>query len=983
MFSKTNSRKKDENDSGKFINDLETISKALYTDKMSISRSKSFENPRLPNPKQKKKKPKKISKDDASKKDKKPSIWTWKGLKALTNARTRRFNCCFSLLVHSIDNLPAIFDDVCLVVHWKRRDGEQMTRPVKVFQGVAEIEEQLTHSCSVYGTKSGPHHFAKYEAKHFLLYVSVYNANELDLGKHRVDLTRLLPLTLEELEDEKSSGKWTTSFGLSGKARGATMNVSFGYVVIANNNNNNNHKSVPDSPRKDSEKEPKLGGRFDLSDKTNIICRVESLPARLNNLDETSEDIKDLHEVFPESGPELSECEKVHYQKLDEEASDALDGNKSVAGEMVCETKREISELHVMEKGIEELSRETDVEETICQKDEQQSISSKESLMKELETALSHATDLVNEGLDSEEDEENDHVLGLDTLADSVANDFLDMLGIDRSPSCLSSESDPESPRERLLKQFEKDNGGLLDLEIENDHISMVSAWEDISTELPNLETSGPRIQTRASEMEGLENEALMREWGLDEEAFQSSPMSNSSGYGSPVDEPMAEIPGLVEGLSPFARTKNGGFLRSMKPGLFESARNGGSLVMQVSSPVVVPAEMGSGVMDVLQGLAALGIEKLSMQANRLMPLEDVAGRTIQQIAWEAGSFLEGPERQGLLQHESTKTTEKSVKRIISSEYVAMEDLAPLAMDKIEALSIEGLRIQSGMSDEGAPSNITAQSIGEFSALKGNNSVNFAGGPIDLNGTGGLQLLDIKLNDGQDVDGLIGLSLTLDEWIRFDSGEIEDHDLFTERTSKILTAHHATSLDAFCRKSRRVKGRKYGLLGNNFTVALMVQLRDPLRNYEPVGSPMLSLVQVERVFVPPKLRIYKNVPPIGNISEEEEEDKHVHAKEEEAVIIPQYKITEVHVAGLKVGTGKKKLWGSVNQEQAGSRWLLANGMGKKYKHPLMKAKPVVKNLAQPGDTLWSISSRAHGKGDNWKDIRNPNDVFASENIRKH
>lgn len=76
--------------------------------------------------------------------------------------------------------------------------------------------------------RSGPHHSVKYEAKHFLLFVSVYDAPELDLGKHRIDLTRLLPLTLEELEEQKSSGKWTTSFKLSGKARGATMNVSFG-----------------------------------------------------------------------------------------------------------------------------------------------------------------------------------------------------------------------------------------------------------------------------------------------------------------------------------------------------------------------------------------------------------------------------------------------------------------------------------------------------------------------------------------------------------------------------------------------------------------------------------------------------------------------------------------------------------------------------------------------------------------------------------
>jgi len=39
-------------------------------------------------------------------------------------------------------------------------------------------------------------------------------------------------------------------------------------------------------------------------------------------------------------------------------------------------------------------------------------------------------------------------------------------------------------------------------------------------------------------------------------------------------------------------------------------------------------------------------------------------------------------------------------------------------MDKIEALSMEGLRIQSGMSDEDAPADISAKSIVDVSASR-------------------------------------------------------------------------------------------------------------------------------------------------------------------------------------------------------------------------------------------------------------------------
>ncbi|KAL2553812.1 hypothetical protein Fot_07431 [Forsythia ovata] len=1258
MFSKTGSSRKkigENSGDGMFLKDLGTINKGLYMDKTwpraaiptISSRSKAVEKSHLPESKkavekshlpESKTKPKDANNTKNSLDKNKKSIWSWKGIKALTHIRNRRFNCCFSLQVHSIEGLPATFNDISLVVYWKRREGELMTVPVRVHQGVAKFEEQLlTHKCSVYGSRSGPYHSAKYEAKHFLVYVLVYDAPELDLGKHRVDLTRLLPLTLEELEEEKNLGKWTTSFRLSGKARGATMNVSFGYVVIGDDTSVDRQMSLIQSLRQDCASTTELG-ELDHKNELNIP-HVGSVPARSSTSNLPAEDIKELHEVMPISRSKLSDSVKILYQKLDEENScdyklevdsfsepaSSLKPNTraSDAGKESSETEWETTEGSVVEKAIEDSEKENvqsdvgalnfaqgsdggslenasaikvpldrgipllpSVEEIGCRRDdpsisdhnsEQSEVCTKESLIEGLETALTSSdlvnegfdtqedesdvlhqeksfeiksnyrdvplsletaqgsdgeglenastikvpldrdvpllpsveeigcrrdepsisdynskqsevctresligletaltssSDFVNEGFDSQEDESDvlhqeksfeiqsnyrDHrkgkSLSLDDVNESVASEFLERLEIEHSPFGLSSESEPESPRERLLRQFEKDalSGGssLFNFDMDNNSSEFVndfqsdSVWEPIYEDFHNssmfqdyeemtkIETDAVRTKTRASVLEGLETEVLMREWGLNGDAFQHSPPSSSGGFGSPIDVPPEDpqqLPPLAEGLGSFIQTKNGGFLRSMNPVLFKNAKNGGSLVMQVSSPVVVPAEMGSGIIDILQGLASVGIEKLSMQANKLMPLEDITGKTMQQIAWEASSSLDESERQGLLQHESEHAQNISLEEMrveaksfgsrlnkfnsgslgSDSEYVSLEDLAPFAMDKIEALSIEGLRIQSGMSDEDASSNISPQSIGGFSALKGK-TVD-VGGSVGLDGTGGLQLLDIKDN-GEDIDGLMGLSLTLDEWMRLDSGEIDDEDLISERTSKILAAHHATSLDSFHGRSRgekrRGKGRKCGLLGNNFTVALMVQLRDPLRNYESVGTPMLSLIQVERVFVPPKPKIYSTVSQARSYDKEEEESKTAkseniieESKEDkihEEVPVPQYKITEVHVAGLKIETGKKKLWGSSNQEKSGSRWLLANGMGKK-KHPLMKSKAIANSSApasspaattvQPGDTLWSISSRVHGTGAKWKElaalnphIRNPNVIFPNEKIR--
>ncbi|KAK8515467.1 hypothetical protein V6N12_075509 [Hibiscus sabdariffa] len=1135
MLSRVEARKRigGNSSNGKLLNEIETINKALYLDRNRptnsfsgfSSGSKPARKTNLPEPKSKLKN----SNEDPLSKEKK-SIWNWNPLKAFSNVGNRRFACCFSLQVHSIVSLPVNFNDLSLCVHWKRRDGDLMTRPCKVFNGIAEFEEQLTLTCTVYGVRSGLS--AKYEAKHCLVYASVLGTPDLDLGKHRVDLAGIFPHTLEELEEEKSSGKWTTSFKLSGKAKGAIMNVSFGYMIVRDN-----PAQLGDSPHGDELSQMKQNNlsmgkdatKFGRGGRKGTLRRVESLPSSVKigsfGSSPVVEEIKDLHEPLHLPKPELDVTNTVD-QNFDKDKSDASAASKpesvvltehfepvrppaSLApesSEEYVEKENEDNDFSVVEKGMELSSEEQASSEEVtivatlstvespqvveanrgigvnfedcsqlhpsndesgdnrgdelvmqdCNPKEDDQCS-KESLMRESDLALDSITNLEaafvsspgpNNTKDYMENNANYQTIrkvksfSLDAAAESVASEFLNLLGIDDSPLGLGFESEPESPRERLLREFEKDTlaGGcsLFDFdmvdgkELESGFAATPSGWGSLNENFDfsrviqdtkqehRVEANG-RNKTRAKVLEDLETEALMREWGLNEKAFQHSPFESSGGFGSPANLPPEdplELPPLGDGLGSFLQTKNGGFLRSMNLSIFRGAKGGGSLIMQVSSPVVLPAEMGSGIIDILQGLASVGIEKLSMQANKLMPLEDITGKTMEQVAREAALTLEGPESQCLLQHdfevgEGMSSRQKKVKRSprtnsnklnstsineMGSDYVSLEDLAPLAMDKIEALSMEGLRIQSGMSDEDAPSNISAKSIGEISALQGKGFD--VSGSLGLEGTAGLQLLDMK-DPGDNVDGLMGLSLTLDEWMRLDSGDIDDEDQIGERTSKILAAHHATSLESIRRGSKGEKKRvkKCGLLGNNFTVALMVQLRDPMRNYEPVGAPMLALIQVERVFVPPKPKIYTTVSIVrSDVREDDdsesavkevkiEEMKEEKASQEEG--IPQFRITDVHVAGLKTEPGKKKLWGSTTQQQSGSRWLLANGMSKNNKQPLTKSKPAFKSSTpsttkvQPGDTLWSISSRrVHGTGDKRKEsaalnphIRNPSIIL--------
>ncbi|GAB4838003.1 hypothetical protein Ancab_027530 [Ancistrocladus abbreviatus] len=1118
MMSKVRGGKKigDDSNNGELLNEIETISKALYSDKNPLkssvsapsSQSKPLGKTHLSEPSLKVKR----DSDDPSSKDKK-SFWSWKSLKALSHVRHRRFNCCFTLQVHTIEDLPTRFNDLCLCVHWRRRDGEVVTRPVKVIEGVAEFEEGLTYTCSVYGSRNGPHHSAKYEAKHFLLYATLCDNPDLDLGKHRVDLTRLLPLTLEELEDESSSGKWYTTFKLSGEAKGALMNVSFGYLVLGDNatpapNNKNVLKLLSPKQNNAATAAPVLKASHGNGKGT--VYHSGSLPPLGQTASVTSRSTKDIEvlQILPVTKSQLSDALKILDEKFQRESAgpsivdspevdvctDHIEAIKPSSSSHSDSSKKEVvngaensefpfseqdlelsplGNAELVEDGSKVVDKPTmgnhdhalthrDIEATL--QDETNiyavdgesnnvrgdavpddrifkaiDICATESLLEELESILDDVADLEKAGLDtpeakSESSDQEDYIEvksnrmesspGFDDFAESVANEFLSMLALDDSPFGLSSEGEPESPRERLLREFQNETGGsLLDFgtgagnEMEHGYDApTVCGWIGAEFDLPStawadenshLETHPDTSRARAKVLEDLETEALMREWGLNEKAFQGSPPNSAADFGCPDDllpEEPIQLPPLGEGLGPFIQTKNGGFLRSMNPTLFRNAKNCGSLIMQVSSPVVVPAEMGCGIMEILQHLSSVGVEKLSMQARKVMPLEDITGKTMQQLAWEAAPKIEGSVSEDSLQPEceSSQVASAAQKRVkgrssrprlekysprtdnhMGSEYVSLEDLAPLAMDKIEALSIEGLRIQCGMSEEDAPTTINAT------------------GSMGLEGAVGLQLLDSKGSD-EEVDGLMGLALTLDEWMRLDSGEIDEDDQISERTSKILAAHHATSTDlTFVGKGEKQQGkgsgRGCGLFGNNFTVALMVQLRDPLRDYESVGTPMLALIQVERVFVPPKTKIYSTVAQVKTIDEEGDEPEldikeateEVNIREEDS--IPQYKISDVHVAGLKNEPLKKKHWGSTTQHQSGSRWLLANGMGKSNKNSFMKSKVVTRSplpattKAQPGDTLWSISSRVHGTGAKWKElaalnphIRNPDVILPSQ-----
>lgn len=420
--------------------------------------------------------------------------------------------------------------------------------------------------------------------------------------------------------------------------------------------------------------------------------------------------------------------------------------------------------------------------------------------------------------------------------------------------------------------------------------------------------------------------------------------------------------------------------MRSMSPSLFKNAKKCGSLVVQASNPIVLPAELGLDILEILQCTASVGVENLSKQLHKLMPLEELSGRIIHQLAWEASCKAEPLKRSVSSQDESDVQIEvEGFSHVpgMGSDCVFVKDLAFLTLDSIEALTIEGLRIQSGMSDQEPPAIIKAKSMSEATSQ---NRIVYFDETSDLLGVGGT--FDY-------VEELLDLSISLDEWLSLDAGRFDDKSQGSEFTTKLLGAHHAKSgypsRDSTEEENSENKKLKCGFLGDSLVAALMIQLRDPLRNYEPVGTPMLGLIQVERV------------------SKSSEESRLEIEERREGLIgddkhgedtLSMFRVNEVHIAGVNIGYGNPEIWASRRQQQSGSRWLLASGLTKNRNNRhisesrlIVRQPSLVSRNQLTKNIMWSISHHFHGVDANpaelsmWDPLtRNPDIIFPEEGM---
>ncbi|KAH0751404.1 hypothetical protein KY285_004552 [Solanum tuberosum] len=767
---------------------------------------------------------KKLDSKGADSNSEKKGLWNWKPIRALAHIGKQKLSCLFSVEVVTVQGLPASMNGLRLSVCVRKKetkDGAVQTMPSRVSQGAADFEETLFIRCHVYytpgtGTSNGGARY-KFEPRPFSIFVFAVDAEELDFGKNMVDLSEMIEESVQKSFEGNRIRQWDTSYTLSGKAKGGEVVLKLGFQIMEKDGGVGIYSQAE-------------GGTKNAKSYSSSFARKQSKTSfsvqspRMSSLSSAN--------WTPSQAGTTANIQGIDELNLDDEP--VKEEPESKAEDL------DLPDFDIVDKGIEIQDKGVEMED----KDE--------------------ATKEVGE------DEED---------------------GDERSEG--NSDKRSVSSSHEVVKEVVHDQM----------HLTRLSALDSIAQQIKALESmfkyeNQVKMEEDDSESQRLDanEETVTREFlqmledpGVNQLKTdnQETPALKLQGGGGNEDNEKREsgifIPDLAKGLGCVVQTRNGGFLAAMNPlNTAVLRKDTPKLAMQISKPFVLPSIPSSmNGFELFQRMAAVGLEEFTSKILSMMPMEELVGKTAEQIAFEgiASAIIQGRNKEGGASSSAAETVAvvKSMatamntsrnERIstgiwnISDKPLTVDEILAFTLQKMEAMTVEALKIQADIPEEEAPFDV--------SAIK-------------------------KDDDGHPLDSAV----PLEDWTKDDKSD-------------------------------------------SLMISVVVQLRDPLRQFEAVGGPMIALVQA--------------VPIDEETNNFDDEEK-------------KFKITCLAIGGLKVRSGRRKnTWDTEKQKLTAMQWLVAYGLGKMGK----KAKKSSPLKGQ--DLLWSISSRV--MADMWlKSIRNPDIKF--------
>nr|XP_010906853.1 protein PLASTID MOVEMENT IMPAIRED 1 [Elaeis guineensis] len=576
-------------------------------------------------------------------------IWNWKPLRALSHLGMQRLGCLFSVEVIAVHGLPASLNGLRLSVSVRKKeakDGAVQTMPSRALQGSADFDETLFIKCHLYCSGGvGMGKPLKFEPRPFLISTLAVDAPELDFGKNIVDLSLLVLDSIEKSLEGVRVRQWDTSLKLSGKAKGGELVLRLGFQIMEDGGVG--IYSQTEAVRSNKEKDSSYSVARKQSKSSFSIMSprfTRSDPSKNPQKGSSSGSAKDLKGIdesrLDESGPPIP----VHEPEPESKMQDL-----------------DLPEFEVIDMGIQ----------------------------------------IQGEGGRAEEDEGKSE----DALeATSVSSEVVKEVMNDRDRRASLTELDSIS---RQIKALEST--------LTEDEINSLNM------------ARGTKTQQLDAEEETVTREFLqMLELEDDDEHKYVKPEHVTSPKSEPAqgtgDEAKMLLSDLGKSLGPVVQTRDGGYLASMNPfNVVVERKETPKLVMQISRPHILQHQKLASGFEVFQILASMDLEEWSRKLFSLTAMDELMGKSAEQIAFEgiASAIISGRNKEGasssaaksiaLVKKMATAMSEGREERMstgiwfVKDDPVTIEEILAFSLQKMEAMSVEALKIQADMAEEEAP----------------------------------------------------------------------------------------------------------------------------------------------------------------------------------------------------------------------------------------------------------------------------------------
>ncbi|XP_039792458.1 protein PLASTID MOVEMENT IMPAIRED 1 isoform X2 [Panicum virgatum] len=606
----------------------------------------------------------------------KKGIWGWKPIRALSHIGMQRMGCLFSVEVVAAQGLPPSMDGLRLAVAVRKketRDGAVQTMPSRVQQGGADFEEMLFVRCNLYcsggGATGKP---LRFEPRPFLISAVAVEAPGLDLGRNAVDLSLLVKESSEKSRQGERVRQWDMAFPLAGKAKGGEIVVKLSFQIM-------------DDGGVGLYSEPAVAGRTSSSASSSLYARKQSKSSFSIASPKVARPEPALTPSKGEPSPVLLGIDDFKLDEPSPVVAEVKQEEQKAEPEREAEDEKaddsEFLEFDVVDKGVEG-------EE---EKDEpKQEVEDKKEAEKE------------------EEEQEAASAAGGDEVVKEVVHD--------------SAHTWRLNELEAITNQIKA---------LEN---LMHSDVPDAGAESPERQEAAPGLD--ADEEEVTREFLMLLEQG-EGGGGTGKPMAGQQVFSlksgakpGSGDDATCYISDLGKGLGPVVQTRDGGYLAAMNPFDIPVERKElPKLAMQLSKPFILrDQKLPGGGAEVFQRLCAGGYEALCAKLCALISMDDVAGKTAEQIAFEGMASAIITARSKELVASSTAAQSVSLLRTMSMAMnagrqdriatgiwyaqeapVTVDEILAFALQKIETMAIEALKVQADMIDDQAPFEVSPE----------------------------------------------------------------------------------------------------------------------------------------------------------------------------------------------------------------------------------------------------------------------------------